>query len=315
MLGSKIKMVLNNNPKCETTLVSIPKNEIWEMKNVPYAIVSGENFENGNKSIKVSIDKKKLYEGIIEVKNNCFNLRIELDKPLNSPKKAEVFFENKEYELPIKLKRLYGTVKYYDGTPVERPVIDVTGKDIVAIGDEEGRFEINICGKEQQIGVFEKDYSKKTLESWIYNINLKEDTRLDIKIDKLEVYSINMWEGEMSDYIHFIPMSLVRVRQAMKQEFENELELLGKEELWPKLSKKDVRIYANEDEVKVLTFQEVEDFLSEYDGKVYTRPSYIISIPKGHKDKVVKIEIESESEFVIDGKIIEEKGEGYYFWG
>lgn len=312
MLGPKVKIFLNNNSKCKTTLESIPKNEIWEMKNVPYIKVSGEDFGNGDKSIKVLIDNKEIYDGIVEVKNNCFNLRIELDKLFNSPKKAEVFVESKKYELPIKLKRLYGTVKFYDGTPIERPVISVTGKDMVAIGDEEGKFEMNICGEEQQIGVFEKNYSKKTLEAWIYNINLKEDTRLDIKIDKLEVYNINMWEGQRSDYIHFIPMSVIRAKQAIEQGFENELELLSKGEIWPKLNKNDVRIYANEDEVKVLTFQEVEDFLNEHNGKIYTRPSYVISIPKGHKDEIIKIEIGSK--FVVDDKEIIEKGEGYYFW-
>lgn len=313
MLKSNIKIYLNNNPKCETILESTVKNEVWQMKNTPYVMVIGENIKDGiNKNIKVIIDDKKFYEGTINVNNSYFSLKVELDEPINNPNEVEVLIEDKKYVIPIELKRIYGTVKYYDGKPVSKPIIDITGKDIVAIGNENGSFEIYICGKEQQIGVFEKDYSKNTLESWLYNIDLKEDTLLDIRIDKMEVYRINMWEGERSDYIHFVPMSLSRVKEAMNKGFKNEMNLLEHKNIWPKLRQEDIRIYANNEEVKILTFQEVEDYLAEYKGRVYIRPSYLVSIPKGYKNKIIKIEVKSK--FIINDKEVTERGEGYYFW-
>lgn len=312
MSESNINIFINNNPKCNTTLKSIPKNEVWDMKNEPYIKIKGENFKNGKKKIKVLIDEKEIYKDTIKVENNCFTIKIDLYKPLDSPKIADIIVENEEFSTPINIKKLYGTVKFYDNSPVKNPIVSVIGKDIVAIGDKEGNFEIDICEKEKQIGIFEKNYSKKTLESWLYNVDIKEDTRIDIKIDKLEVYNINMWEGQMSDYIHFIPMSLTRANKIMEEGFESELELLSKEELWPKLDKTDIKLYADEDEVKILTFNEVDDFIGEFEDEIYTRPSYVISIPKGYKDKVIKIEIESE--FVSDSRGIVEKGEGYYFW-
>ncbi len=307
-----IEVHVNNNPPCEAALESVMKNEIWNIKNQPYLSLSGKNFENGIREIKVTGGNEILYEGSTVIKDHAFDVKIELETPMADLKTLEITVGEQCYEMPIKLSRIYGKVKYFDGSPIKNPIINITGKEIAAVGDDQGNFEIYLCGKETQIGVFQEDYSKETLEAWIYNIDLAEDTELNISIDKMEVYGIHMWTGEVSDYLHFIPMSLSRIQNAMKQGVKSELEILGTEGVWPTLNKSDVTVLANEEEVKILSFQEIPDFLTEHDNKVYSRPGYVISIPKGHRNKVIKIEINDEVE--VENETITEKGEGYYIW-
>ena len=312
MKKAKIEVYVNNNPVCDATIESVMKNEVWNMKNRPYISVKGNDLENGIQEAKIQSENETLYEGTTEVVDNQLELKIDLDSPMGSLKMLEVTVGSQKYEIPIKLNKICGTVRYFDGRVIEKPVINITGKDIAAIGDDNGNFEIYTYGNECQMGVFQKDYSKETLEAWIYNIDIDEDVELNICIDKMEVYRIQMWSGEVSDYIHFTPMSLSRVQNAMKEGIISELDLLEKKGVWPTLVKKDVSVYANEEEVKVLSFQEVPDFLTEHNNKVYSRNSYVLSIPKGHKGKVIKIQIKDELE--IENKQITEKGEGYYFW-
>jgi len=312
MKKAKIEVYVNNNPVCDATIESVMKNEVWNIKNNPYILVKGNDLENGTQKVKIQRENETLYEGTKEVADNQLELKIDLDRPMKSLKMLEVTVGSQKYEIPIKLNKIYGTIKYFDGSVIEKPVINITGKDIAAIGDENGNFEIYTYGNKCQMGVFQKDYSKKTLEAWIYNIDIDEDVELNICIDKMEVYRIHMWNGEGSDYIHFTPMSLNRVQNAVKEGIESELDLLEKKGVWPTLDKKDVTVYANEEEVKVLSFQEVPDFLTEHNNKIYSRNSYVLSIPKGHKGKVIKIQIKDKLE--IENKQITEKGEGYYFW-
>ncbi|MFA7691180.1 MAG: hypothetical protein WCY18_08875 [Methanofastidiosum sp.] len=39
---------------------------------------------------------------------------------------------------------------------------------------------------------------------------MKDDTKLNVRIDKREVYKLGAWTASMGIYIHFIPMSLTR---------------------------------------------------------------------------------------------------------
>jgi len=312
MIKSKIEVYVNNNPVCDATIESVMKNEVWNIKNRPYISVKGIDLENGMQEVNIQNENETLYEGTTEVVDNQLELKIDLESPMASLKMLAVTVGSQKYEVPIKLNKIYGTVKYFDGSVIENPVINITGKDIAAIGDENGNFEIYTYGNKCQMGVFQKDYSKETLEAWIYNIELNEDVELNICIDKMEVYRIHMWNGEVSDYIHFTPMSLNRIQNAMKEGIKSELDMLEKKGVWPSLDKKDVTVYTNEEEVKVLSFQEVPDFLTEHNNKVYSRNSYVLSIPKGHTGKVIKIQIKDQLE--IENNQITEKGEGYYFW-
>ncbi|OFI05045.1 hypothetical protein CLOACE_19190 [Clostridium acetireducens DSM 10703] len=306
-----IEVILNNNPPCETTLESISKQEIWNMKNEPFILIKGNNFKNGAVKVIVSYNEKQLINKSILIVNNLFQLKIQLKQPLINPKQIKITINNEAFIIPIELKKLYGTVKYFNGNAVKNPIIHCTNSGIMAIGDEEGNFELILSSKETQIGVFDKSYSKETLESWIYNVNLNKDTKLDIKIGKAEVYGINVWHQYTSDYMHFIPMSLTKVNEAIKNGAKDELEIASYIDKLPKLNKKDIKVYSNENIADILSFSEVDDFLGYKNGQPISRAGYVVSIPKEtNVERIIKIEVNSN--FKVDKKLIEDRGEGYY---
>ncbi|MCH4886299.1 hypothetical protein EZV73_01905 [Acidaminobacter sp. JC074] len=312
MNKTQIEVFINNNPKCIASIESTAKNEMFEIENTPYIEVKAQNINNGVKSIVVESYRKKLHDSEIEVTDNKFEIKVYKDNPFESVDEVTIHIDDQRYDIELNLNKISGRVMYFDGRPVENPILNITGKDIAVVGDSQGNYEISICGKEKQIGVFDKNYSKETLEAWLYNVDIENDIELDVQIDKMELYGINMWPGEMSDYVHFIPMSLSRYQEAAKRGFGSELDLLKYDGVWPKLSREDVKVSVNGENIKFHSFQEVPDFLVEVDDTIYSRPSYVISIPKGYSDSIIKLEIENR--FNTENGEILEKGEGYYFW-
>lgn len=310
-----IKVLLNNNPVCDAIIESTVKKEVWNISNKPYILIQGENFKNGNAEILALYNEQELGHGKVTINNNSFTLKLKLKELLsNDIKKIDIIVDKQKFVIPVNLKKLFGTIKYFNGQPVKNPIIDCTHEeDITAIGDEKGNFEIVLSSKVDQIGVFEKNYSKSTLEAWLYNVDIKKDTKLDIKIDKAEVFGISMWKQYNSDYIHFIPMSLIRTRKAMEKGIEGELDLSCCDEIKTELSREDVQVFSNNKEIGVLSFCEVDDFIAYKDGKKVNRLGYIVSIPKEiDKHRIIKIVISSK--FLVNGKEIVDKGEGYYFF-
>jgi len=308
----KIKVFINNNPKCIASIESTAKKEIFKIKNTPYVELTINSIENGNRKLLIESDQKQIYNSNIEIKDNFYKIKLDQDFPLDNTDEIVVQIDNEKHLIELDIKKIYGSVNYHNGNPVEYPILNITGKNIAVVGDVDGNYEISVCGKENQIGVFDKGYSKETLEAWIYNVDFNADTKLNIQIDKMELYRISMWNGETSDYVHFIPMSLSRYKKAAEQGFKTEIDLLKYEGVWPKLQRENVKVSSQSNSIKILSFQEVEDYLVEVDNVTYSRPSYVMSIPKGHSNSVIKLEIESF--FETENGSIHEKGEGFYFW-
>lgn len=243
----------------------------------------------------------------INVVDHNFEKTFELPSPLDNPKEIEVMVGKTFHEkIPIELKRLYGRVTNFEGVAVPDPVINIHS-GMITIGDEKGNFEVFLCGKVKSIGIFGKDYSKKTLECWINDVELKEDTKLNVRIDKLEVYELGAWSAYTGIYIHFIPMSLTRILELIKKGERGDA-ILGHPEAWPNLRKNDVNVFINEEEVPISTFSEYEDFIGEYNGKKVVRPGYILGIAKKDwKKGIIKVEIRHRVKEIL------EKGEGYFF--
>ncbi|MCD6466942.1 MAG: hypothetical protein J7L10_03345 [Methanomicrobia archaeon] len=317
----QVEIFLNNNPRCSAELENIAKREKWKLINIPSITVKGSNFDNGKMPMTVIFKDEIIANVEINVVDHGFVETIELSSPLENPKWIEVKVGTTFHEkIPVELKRLYGTVTYFDGTPVSYPIISSTATEgMVTVGDEKGNFEMFLCGKEKSIGIFEKNYSKATLECWLYDVDLKEDTKLNVRIDKFEVYELGAWQGYGGIYIHFIPMSLTRgLELAMKG--ASEMEIASHQESWPHLRKNDVKVFIDGKEIPISTFNEYEDFIGEYKGKKLIRPGYILSIPwsvarkywkKGITKKgIIKVEIKHRVK--SGAKEILEKGEGYF---
>lgn len=309
--NAQIEILLNNNPRCSAELKNIAKREKCNMTNTPSITVKGTGFEHGKKTIILIFRDKVIAKENISIAEHSFEKTIELPNPLENPKRIEVKVGKTFHEkISVELKRLYGTVTYFDGAPVSYPVISAMGAP-VAVGDDNGNFEIFLCRKKKSIGIFEKNYSKSTLECWLYDVDLKEDTKLNVKIDKLEVYELGAWLAYTGLYIHFIPMSLTRISELVKIE-GNELATSAHSEAWPHLKKDDVRVFIDEKEVPISTFNEYEDFIGEYKGKKVTRPGYILGVArKDWKKGIIRVEIKHHVE--LETKEILEKGEGYFF--
>ena len=145
-----------------------------------------------------------------------------------------MIIDKEEYHVSVQLKKLYGRVTYFDGTPVKNPMI-LTNNNIKVIGNEEGYYEIYLAEKEEYIAIFNKDYSKEYLECWLYDVNLIEDMELNVRIDKFEIYRLHGWYGEHSVNLHFIPISLGKVLESMNHLID---ECDKIKDVWPKISEK-----------------------------------------------------------------------------
>lgn len=304
----ELKVFINNNPKFKTTIESIVKKEVWDIDNSPHIKVNGEGFEDGQKNIKVYCDDELLIEGIVLVKKSTFNLKVDLKETFQSMTTIKVIIDREEYNIPVQLKRLYGRVTYFDGTSVKNPIA-LTNNDIKVIGNEEGYYEICLAEKEEYIAIFNKDYSKETLECWLYDVNLIEDMELDVRINKFEIYRLHGWYGEHSVNIHFVPMSLTKVLENMKY-ISNESS--KNDDIWAKVSEEDIKVYIGNIEQKIVAFKEVEDFLYYEDNGKTSRPAYLISVARETMvSDIIKVVISNKT--LQDNKEIIEKGESYYF--
>lgn len=306
-----IDIFLNNNPECKTMLENIAKAQKWSISNKPCIIIKGYNFQNGRELMKIVFEEQLISEKEIIIKNQRFETKVELSDPLKNPKEFEIKIGNDfSQKIPVELKRLYGKVTYFGGKPVSNPIIVTT--NISAVGDKEGNFEIYLFEKVKNILIFEKNYSKSTLECYLWDVDLKKDTKLDIKIDKLEVYRLHAWEGEMSLYLHFIPMSVTRAAKISKEFAGDEYKIASAPNIWPDLEKEDVKVFIDDKEFPILTFAEHADYLFQKDGENINRQGYLLSVPKENfKGKIIKVQIQDTVR--KNNKKIIEKGEGYYF--
>lgn len=311
MLDGNIKVLLNNNPACEAEIESTAKNQVWKMNNEPYILIEGAGFKDYTTELKVMHWGNELIREKVLVENGSFKIKVGLIEPLKNVERLDIKIGDSDFAVTIQTKKLYGTVTYFDGSPVKYPILSCTYSEIVAIGDEFGNFELLLTSPEKQIGVFDRTYSKDTLEAWLYNVNLDFDTKLDIRIDKAEVYGLTMWKQHVSDYIHFIPMSLSRGKEVMGRGFENELEVASCEDMWPKLSKENLEVYSDNKPIDILSFTEVKDFIGYKDDKAIYRNGYVISIPKEDKKRrIIKLVIKSNLD--LNGEKIIDMGEGYF---
>lgn len=103
------------------------------------------------------------------------------------------------------------------GKPVPGALVELKDESfqtvLSAVTDGEGRYCL-----EAEKGVYPfvtavKDYGVENLEYWCQNLDLRQDLRLDIRFDKLEIYGLHVFcvRGGMNPLmVYFRPMSLTK---------------------------------------------------------------------------------------------------------
>ncbi len=303
-----VSVLLNNNPRCEVELENVLKGEKWTGVNVPHAVVTGWGFPNGTTTLQLSCGSQLLGKKGIDIADHKFSETVELPCPLDSPEDIVVAVgPDFRREVPVPLTRIYGMARYYNGEPVCRPIVSAMGM-AAAVGGDDGYFEIVLSGRARSVGIFAPDYSKATLECWLWEVPLVEHTRLDVRIGGLEVYELGAWVSSKGSYapdilIHFIPMSLTRINQATA----GRKDVGVSPEAWPHLKPDDVEVFIGEQQVPIKTFHQYPDPISES----CTRPGYILAVPgRDHEGKILKVQVHDHVQ--ISGRDIMERGEGFF---
>lgn len=82
-----------------------------------------------------------------------------------------------------------------------------------AESDEQGYYEIHAADGIYPFVIAVKDYAVNNLEYWCQNVDLRQDQRLDMPFDKLEVYGLHGFfvkGGQNALMVYFRPMSLAK---------------------------------------------------------------------------------------------------------
>lgn len=123
--------------------------------------------------------------------------------------------------------------------------------------DESGYYEISAADGVYPFVIAVKDYAVNNLEYWCQNIDLRQDRRLDMPFDKLEVYGLHGFfvkGGLNALMVYFRPMSLAKFQA-------------GETDIAPDIE----RIKATMDgaEAKILVVNEVKESTGDGDLTAY----------------------------------------------
>ena len=308
------EVYLYDNPFCNLSIESTVKDEVWDIENFPYILIEGEGMIRGYCLFKIEVYDTKgevIFEGgkEVEVKQGEFTACFKLEDALKDPERAKISFCGNVFILPIIQHRLYGRVTDFEGNP--RPNCFITAHDAefnalaTVKSDAEGYYELWLPEKDfLAIAAADESYSKETLECWVWDVRLNKDLELNLRYDKLEIYKLHGWFGQQVVFLDFSPMSLTLVKEAMESGASSE-------NIWPKLSEGNVKVYVNDKEFEILTFTEHPEYLGQ---DTPARNGYLISIDKseflGVEDPVVKVI--AAYPVKLDDETLIEKGEGIF---
>ena len=155
----------------------------------------------------------------------------------------------------------FGNVCDKNGNPVNDAIIEVKNEQFSTVyntmSDENGCYSIDLPAGKYPFIIAIKDYGVNFLEFWCQNINIGQDTRLDVRFDTLEIYGLHVFgvKGAFpSLMVYFRPMSLGKYKS-------------GETDICPEI--KSLRVYINEKEVPVLKQNSVLEYCGDRDMNAY----------------------------------------------
>ena len=303
----EFKIILNNNPHFQGDSIHGK-----QVKNTPLILITGENI-----TFKSQIELKILNnENQILFKNsfhpdiqfNKFSHQIFLNAPLKNPQTAAINYEGKTFFFPIKLHKIFGKVTDNKGNPLEVYFLVNWDSDayIRAKSDKDGFYNLSLPEEKiTHVFIDNSSYGKSTLECfWGHEFILLEDLKIDINIDRMELYNMRSWASFTSFNVYFIPMSLTRIKNQKLIEDE-----------WPSLTNNRIKLYLNDNEISNKNLSIIKDILN-FKTKSW-RPAYIISFDinellDAYKiSKSVVIKVIAHDSLVINKQLFQDQGQAF----
>ena len=162
--------------------------------------------------------------------------------------------------------KVFGKVTDFEGAPVEGGEVSIRDSSFSPVvqtkTNDQGDYELFV-EKGKYMALFAcKDYMVHNLEYWAWNLIIKEDTEINARIDKLEVYAINAYklQGTVGFFIYFRPMSLTKVKALGGN--REEIERMALVDVAPALTKDSICVNIDGEEVEVLGLTQVIEITS-----------------------------------------------------
>jgi len=151
--------------------------------------------------------------------------------------------------------KLFGYTFDKNGVPAAETAVEIKDTQFqtiyATVSDEYGYYEIEADVARYPFLIAVKEYGVHYLEYWCQNIDLRQEQRLDIRVDTLEVYGLHAFRvkgGMNALMVYFRPMSLAKY-------------LLGEADIAPEI--KEIRATLDGKAVKVLVTNQVKESIGE----------------------------------------------------
>lgn len=168
--------------------------------------------------------------------------------------------------------KLDGVIKDKIGMALGGVAVEIKNSDFQTLYSAEsdlgGYFSIDAPEGMYPFVTAVKEYGTKYLEYWCHNVDLTEDKTLDIVIDSLEIYGLNVFSvagAYNSLMVYFRPMSLRKFQK-------------GDADICPDI--KRIRVCVDGQNTKILT----ENETCEYAGDV-TFKAYLLQVENPNSDR------------------------------
>lgn len=151
--------------------------------------------------------------------------------------------------------KLIGYTFDKNGVPAAETAVEIKDEQFqtiyAAVSDEHGYYEIEADAAVYPFVTAVKEYAVQYLEYWCQNIDLRQEQRLDIRMDMLEIYGLHTFRvkgGASALMVYFRPMSLAK--------------FLAKEaDIAPDI--REIRATLDGEEVRVLVTNQVKESIGE----------------------------------------------------
>ena len=213
--------------------------------------------------------------------------------------------------------KLYGTVTDFNKNPVDSAIIRVKNKKFEnlyeTITDKNGKYSLDVeKGMYYSIySIKEKDYGKRKLEYWAWNVPINKDLEINPMYDKIEIYGIHAFEPKTGPYdtyrIYFRPMSLTKYQKIKKINKGDTLNIAPE-----KLTISELKIKINDVAATIKTIDKVLEYNTS-DNYIFAYEVQVIEPENNNLPESEKVEGYDKISIEINSSETNEKGKAEYF--